>query len=100
MTNKSKFQRVTRIRIDTRPDTEAAPLAAEEERVVRMLHGLGEEGDHELEFQKSPDPEVNARLQLMELALLEQMHGEGQTTDPATPKEKILEHLKSLEESD
>jgi len=66
-----------------------------------MIHGLGEEDDAELTFAKSVDPEVNARLQMIEAALLAEMHGVGPLADSTDePKAKILEHLKRLEEQD
>jgi hypothetical protein len=76
-------------------------LTHEEERVVRMLNGMGESGDSELTFVESSDTEVNARLKLMEAKLLAMMHGQGPFAETATansPKQKILNRLKALEE--
>ena len=66
-----------------------------------MLHGINEADDTELTFEKSVDPEVNAKLQLIEAALLAEMHGQGPLAETASgPKAKILEHLKRIEDED
>ncbi|MBN1946467.1 MAG: hypothetical protein JW797_12400 [Bradymonadales bacterium] len=98
---KSTPKRAGQIRTSTRvAEPPNGPLTAEEERVVRMIHGLSEEDDHELAFVSASDPEVNTRLQLMEAILLAEMHGGGPMAGQRdlTPKEKILSHLKRLKD--
>lgn len=46
-------------------------LTPEEEKVLRMLHGLSEEDTHELKFALGADKELRARLALLESYLLE-----------------------------
>ncbi|MCA9565690.1 MAG: hypothetical protein KC561_19465 [Myxococcales bacterium] len=88
----------------TTTETRTEQLTAEEERVVRMLHGMSEPGDAPLTFETSVDPEVNARLKRMEAMLLAEMHGEGpyveaeEPASPVSPKDKILARLQQLED--
>jgi hypothetical protein len=90
----------------TRTATHGTPeLSAEEERVVRIQHGLGAEAELVLPRKVSSDPEVNARLMMIEAALLAEMHGRGPLVEsddngqPQSPKEKILNHLRQIEAS-
>lgn len=46
-------------------------LTPEEEKVVRMRHGLGEDGDHELKFGLGADEEALAKLANLEKFLVE-----------------------------
>ena len=46
-------------------------LTPEEEKVLRMLHGLSEEDTHELKFALGADKELRARLALLESYLLD-----------------------------
>jgi hypothetical protein len=87
---------LTTTQTQTRRRTET--LTAEEERVVRMLHGLGEPDDGALATKKSSDPEVNAQLQLIEAALLAELHGSGPLAEDDSPRSKILERLRALED--
>jgi hypothetical protein len=99
--SKSKRLRSGLTTTQTQTRSRATRLTAEEERVVRMLHGLGEPDDAELAFHKSSDPEVNARLQLIEAALLAEMHGVGPLAEADdSPRAKILERLRALENED
>ena len=67
-----------------------------------MIHGLGEGDDFELTFVHSADPEVAARLKKMEAILLAELQEKGPIAGPRpqSPKEKILSHLKAIEEDD
>jgi hypothetical protein len=47
-----------------------AVLTPEEEKVLRMLHGLSEDGAHELKFALGADDELRARLALLEHHLI------------------------------
>jgi hypothetical protein len=47
-----------------------AVLTPEEEKVLRMLHGLSEDGTHELKFALGADDELRARLALLEHHLI------------------------------
>ena len=58
----------------TQKETEGRSLEALtplEERVLRMLHGLSESDDHELQFALGADDEQRARLAALEANLLE-----------------------------
>lgn len=83
----------------TKTETTTEVLQPEEERVIRMLHGLGEADDAELTFVESKDPEVNTRLKMLEAVLMAQMHGQGPLADESgEAKGKILSHLQRLED--
>ena len=83
----------------TKTETTTKVLQPEEERVIRMLHGLGEPDDAELQFVETKDKEVNTRLKMLEAVLLAQMHGLGPLADESgEKKEKILTHLRRLED--
>jgi hypothetical protein len=79
------------------PRTDAARLSQEEERVVRMLHGLSEPDDYQLTFAKTSDEEVNARLKLLEATLLADYHGKGPLAQAVSPMDKIDSHLAKLD---
>lgn len=46
-------------------------LLPEEEKAMRMLHGLSEEGDHELQFAVGADAETRLKLAMIEKELIE-----------------------------
>jgi hypothetical protein len=95
---KSKRLRSGLTTTETQTQRRTETLTAEEERVVRMLHGLGEPDDGTLAQKKSSDPEVNAQLQLLEAALLAELHGTGPLAEDDSPRSKILERLRALED--
>jgi type II secretory pathway predicted ATPase ExeA len=51
-------------------------LTAEEEKVLRMLHGMSEEDSHELKFALGADEELRHRLTLLEHYLMELFKGD------------------------
>ena len=51
-------------------------LTPEEEKVLRMLHGLSENDTHELKFALGADSELRARLAMLEHYLLELFSGD------------------------
>ncbi len=85
----------------TSVDVRERTLTREEELVVRMLRGLGEGPDYPLEFRGRLNPELNARLALIEAVLLAEEHGigplavEAEAVDRAV-KDRILDKLGKL----
>lgn len=97
MAGKKKSTGVTVTEAQTTTRTET--MTHEEERVVRMLHGLNEAGDTPLEFAEGQSEEVQARLMRMEAMLMAQMHGKGPLAESGdASKAKILSRLQSLED--
>ena len=64
-------------------------LTPEEEKVLRMLHGLSEENTHLLKFALGADEEVRLRLAMMEKYLVELFAGEQLD-------EELIEELRSI----
>lgn len=56
---------------EERRDTNFEGIAPEEEKVLRMLHGLTEEDDHELKFALGANEETRLKLAMMEKHLLD-----------------------------
>ena len=95
--NKTK----TSVAIRTLTRRETTVLTREEELVVRMRHGLGEDGDFPLEFRGAGNAEVAARLGLIEATLLAEMFETGPLASPRTTvntemKDRIIERLSKL----
>lgn len=65
-------------------------LTPQEEKVLRMLHGLSEENKYELKFALGADEELQFRLAKMEKYLVELFQGE-QLND------EILNELRTLQ---
>ena len=88
-------------RQNTTTRTLTETLSHEEEKVVRMLHGLSQPDNSQLQFADVADDEVNARSRRMEAELLAKMHGQGPLADadsaPVTVKEKIMGRLQKLD---
>lgn len=83
----------------TTTETTTEVLQPEEERIIRMLHGMGEPDEAKLTFVETQDEEVNLRLKMLEAALLAQMHGQGPLAEEGgSAKEKILTHLRRIED--
>ncbi len=70
-------------------------LSPTEEKVVRMLHGLTEEGSSTLEFALGANDETKAQLALMENHLLN-VFGRTDRTEPEhlDAKARIIDALK------
>ncbi len=59
---------------ETRPESDGQDfdvLTPQEEKVLRMLHGLSESGEHELKFALGADADVKLKLAMMERELQE-----------------------------
>ena len=74
-------------------------LTAEEERVLRMRHGLTEPGDHELAFAVGANEEARLQLAMLEKHLLENFQwGELDTLtideEHIDAKQKIISKLR------
>ena len=74
-------------------------LTSEEERVLRMLHGLSEPVEHELKFAVGANEEARLQLAVMEKYLLENFQwGELDTLtiedEHIDAKEKIINKLR------
>lgn len=67
-------------------------LTPEEEKVLRMLHGLSEDERHQLKFALGADDEVRLRLALMEKYLIELFAAEQLDED-------LIEDLRALRQS-
>ncbi len=79
--NKNQHQKNTSVVTTTETEVVQKPqelevLTAEEEKVLRMLHGLSEEGSHELKFALGADEELRHRLTLLEHYLMELFKGD------------------------
>lgn len=72
-------------------------LTQEEENVLRMRMGIGEPGDHELEFRGQDNPETRAKLAMLERTLLDAMR---RRPDPNAPEyaERRARILRKLQE--
>ncbi|RAL22154.1 hypothetical protein DL240_09875 [Lujinxingia litoralis] len=55
----------------SKSDTRLDVLSPQEEKVLRMLHGLSEEDSHELKFALGADEETRLKLAMMERDLHE-----------------------------
>lgn len=64
-------------------------LTPQEEKVLRMLHGLTEEDHHELKFALGADDETRARLAMMEHYLIELFKG--------GPDEGLMDAIRDLQ---
>lgn len=60
----------------TSPGPDFDVLTSEEEKVLRMLHGLSEEGPHPLKFALGADADSLAKLAMMEKQLVELFRGD------------------------
>jgi hypothetical protein len=56
---------------EERQETNFEGLAPEEEKALRMLHGLTEKDDHELKFALGASEETRLKLAMMEKHLLD-----------------------------
>ncbi|RVU43639.1 hypothetical protein EA187_12495 [Lujinxingia sediminis] len=61
----------------SKSDTRLDVLSPQEEKVLRMLHGLGEEDTHELKFALGADEETRLKLAMMERELHEALAPNG-----------------------
>lgn len=105
MTDEKKKQRSTGTTTVTQEQSEAGGdmdvLTPEEERVVRMRHGLAEDDDHELKFGLGANEEALAKLANLEKFLVEKftktekLEGvfDGTTVD-VEAKRMIIDKLK------
>ncbi|MDX9719615.1 MAG: hypothetical protein RBU37_02630 [Myxococcota bacterium] len=69
----------TTTRSDNEHETALAYLSTDEEKVVRMLHGLGEADDAVLEFALGASEDSRLRLALMEALNLAELQGRAPT---------------------
>lgn len=67
-------------------------LTTEEEKVLRMLHGLSEDDKHRLKFALGADEELQLRLAMMEKYLVELFQGEKLDED-------LMEDIRNLKQS-
>lgn len=65
-TTRTQVETRTTERVGTTSDTSLATLTPLEEKVIRMLHGLGEDNDKALEFAVGASADARMRLTLME----------------------------------
>lgn len=102
--NKSGSAASTRVRVTERRELgtafREAQLSREEELVLRMRHGIAEPRTATLEFRGQGQPEIAAKLAMMELAALEELQL-GRATPAESPREAavkqaIIERLKKL----
>lgn len=102
--NKSGSAASTRVRVTERRELATAfreaQLSREEELVLRMRHGIAEPRTATLEFRGQGQPEIAAKLAMMELAALEELQL-GSATPAESPREvavkqAIIERLKKL----
>ena len=102
--NKSGSRTSPRIRVTERRELgtafREAQLSREEELVLRMRHGIPEPRAATLEFRGQGQPEIAAKLAMMELAALEELEARGQeaaeSPREAAVKQAIIERLKKL----
>ena len=94
MTEKKYTTTVTEETTQTQTQTSEG-LSPTEEKVVRMLHGLTEEGSATLEFALGANEEAIAQLALMENHLLN-VFGRTDKTEPEhlDAKARIIDALK------
>lgn len=97
----SKRTNKTIVRTETTTRTLTRELTWSEEMVVRMARGLSEDGAFALE-RRTSDPELLARLGVLEAQLLAEMHGAGPLAESTQPpndvKARILDRLSSLDD--
>jgi len=102
--NKSAMATSTRVRVKEQRELgtafREARLTREEEIVLRMRHGIPEPREATLEFRGQGHPEIAAKLAMMELAALEELHERG-TAPVESPREvqvrqAIIERLKRI----
>ncbi|MCA9522945.1 MAG: hypothetical protein KC609_18345 [Myxococcales bacterium] len=72
---------------------ESAPLTAEEEKILRMRHGIGASAEHELEKQGEAHPEARAKLAMIEQLVLAELN-ERQSLQ--AKRDKVIDKLKKL----
>lgn len=92
--NRNQHQKKTSVVTTTETEVvhrrqELEVLTAEEEKVLRMLHGLSEDGSTELKFALGADEELRHRLTLLEHYLMELFKAE-------TLSEEIMTQVRSL----
>lgn len=93
--NKRKVTTSVTTTTETQPvsdQRELGVLNPEEERVLRMLHGLSEQDSHELKFALGADEELRTRLALLEHYLMELFKSE-------TLDENLMDQVRALKEA-
>ncbi len=96
MTEKKYTTTITEEQVQTQTLTQTGEgLTPTEEKAVRMLNGLGEDGDHRLQFALGANEEALAQLALMENHLLN-VFGRTEKVEPEhmDAKARIIDALK------
>lgn len=98
MSNQSDEQKKSSVTTTTEEagdDTKGAlrGLTPTEEKVVRMLEGLGEDGDRRLEFGLGADEQSRLKLALIEHQLSETIIGEATPVDGDDDRQSPAELL-------
>lgn len=102
--NKTVGSTTTRVRVTERKDLglafREARLTREEELVLRLRHGIPEPRSAALEFRGQSHPELAAKLALMELSALDELHAMGvkprESAREAAVKASIIDRLKRI----
>lgn len=102
--NKSGGAPTNRVRVSERRELRTAfrdaQLTREEELVLRMRHGIQEPRGATLEFRGQDQPEIAAKLAMMELATLQEIRarsaGPVESPREVAIKRAIIERLKKL----
>jgi len=102
--NKTGSSSTTRVRVTERTNLgtafREARLSREEELVLRMRHGISEPRTATLEFRGQTHPELAAKLALMEISALDELHAMGVTPREsprdAAVKASIIDRLRRI----
>lgn len=99
MTDEKRQRQGSTSTVTEETDGNMEALTPQEEKVIRMLHGLSEDDAHSLKFALGADDDTRARLAMMEKNLLDAFQwGEMETfeltEEHMSAKAKIIEKLR------
>lgn len=99
MSDSKKTTTTTVTRVNVREALDRGVVTPEEERVLRMRHGIGEKPSARLGLKGQENPEVRAKLAMIEQMAIEAMRQAATkpaaaATPVASRKAQILERLR------
>lgn len=103
MKDKTTTTTTTTTRVDVRKAFAEGLMTPDEERVIRMRHGIGERSETKLEQKVMPTDEARAKLAMIEKMAMDTIMGRSEqpVVETANPrKDHIIGRLRRAKKSD